>query len=113
MHGARAALFGRKINNSEHQLTFVKFLHAIANGQIDAEEATRAYHGELQKLDLKPYRSLKEDLESTTMVSSYAGTAASAKPQAAPARSDGAPDFSKITSAQKVAYARQRIRAGS
>ena len=26
-HGARAALFGRKINNSEHQLTLVRFLH--------------------------------------------------------------------------------------
>src|SRR3954469_161708 len=62
-HGARAALFGRKINNSEHQLTFVQFLHAIATGQIGAEEATRAYHGELQKLDIKPYRALKEDLE--------------------------------------------------
>src|SRR6185369_15503686 len=65
-YGARAALFGRKINNSEHQLTFVTFLHAIANGQITAEEACRAYHGELQKLKLKPYRDLKSDLELTT-----------------------------------------------
>src|SRR3954449_4392533 len=46
-HGARAALFGRKINNSEHQLTFVRFLHAIANEQISSEEAVKAYHGEL------------------------------------------------------------------
>src|SRR3954464_4738641 len=73
-HGARAALFGRKINNCEHQLTFVRFLHAIANGQIGAEEACRAYHGELQKLQIKPYRALKDDLELTTTVSSYAGT---------------------------------------
>ena len=35
-HGARAALFGRKINNSEHQLTFVRYLRAIADGQVDA-----------------------------------------------------------------------------
>ena len=35
-HGARAALFGRKILNSEHQLTFVRFLHAIATEQITA-----------------------------------------------------------------------------
>ena len=35
-YGARAALFGRKINNTEHQLTFVRFLRAIADGQIDA-----------------------------------------------------------------------------
>ncbi|HEY8665219.1 MAG TPA: hypothetical protein VIL86_01080 [Tepidisphaeraceae bacterium] len=73
-YGARAALFGRKINNSEHQLSFVRYLRAIADGQIGAEEATRAYHGELQKLNLKPYRALKEDLELTTTATSYAGT---------------------------------------
>jgi hypothetical protein len=88
-HGARAALFGRKINNSEDQLTFVKYLRAIADGQIRADEAVRAYHGELQKLNLKPYRALKDDLELTTTATSYAGTGGSvsmssaAKPQAA------------------------------
>src|SRR5687768_16219468 len=87
-HGARAALFGRKINNSEHQLTFVRYLHAIANGQVPADEAVRAYHGELRKLDIKPYRALKDDLELTTTATSYAGTGSavslsSAKPQAA------------------------------
>jgi len=30
-YGARAALFGRKINHSEHQLTFVQFLRWIAD----------------------------------------------------------------------------------
>ena len=34
----------------------------------------RAYHGELEKLKLKPYRALKEDLELTTTATSYAGT---------------------------------------
>ncbi len=72
-HGARAALFGRKINNSEHQLTFVTYLHAIANGKIRADEAVKAYHGELQRLKLKPYRALKEDLELTSIATSYAG----------------------------------------
>src|SRR4051794_3269359 len=76
-HGARAALFGRKINNSEHQLTFVTYLHAIANGRIGADEAVRAYHGELQKLKLKPYRDLKSDLELTITATSYAGTGSS------------------------------------
>src|SRR4051812_32523320 len=51
-HGARAGLFGRKINNAEHQLTMVRFLRAIADGQLGAEEATKAYHGELQKLNI-------------------------------------------------------------
>ncbi len=32
-HGARAALFGRKINNSEHQLTFVSYLRASPMGR--------------------------------------------------------------------------------
>src|SRR3954453_23962677 len=72
-HGARAGLFGRKINNSEHQLTFVRYLRAIADGQIKADEACRAYHGELEKLKLKPYRELKADLELTTTATSYAG----------------------------------------
>jgi hypothetical protein len=90
-YGARAALFGRKINNSEHQLTFVTYLHAIANGKIGAEEATKAYHGDLERLKIKPYRALKEDMELTVTATSYAGTGSSvplagtnaAKPQAA------------------------------
>jgi hypothetical protein len=65
-HGARAALFGRRIKDSEHQLTFVRFLHAIANGQITASDAVRAYHGELERLRIKSIRSLKDDLQHTT-----------------------------------------------
>jgi hypothetical protein len=65
-YGARAALYGRKINNSEHQLTFVSFLRLLADGQISAEEATRAYHGELQKLGIKPLRPLADDMQLTT-----------------------------------------------
>jgi hypothetical protein len=141
-HGARAALFGRKINNSEHQLTFVSYLHRIANGQIAAEEACRAYHGDLQKLNIKPYRDLKSDLELTTQASSYAGTGSSvsfsksasekpAKPPigsepqgrrqparvvastviAKPASNGPQPDFKKMSQAEKVAFARQRIKA--
>ena len=73
-HGARAALFGRKINNSEHQLTFVSYLRAIADGRIDPVEATRAYHGDLDRLGIKPYRPLKDDLQLTTTATSYAGS---------------------------------------
>src|SRR5215218_2849284 len=64
-HGARAGLYGRKINNSEHQLSFVRYLRAIADGEIGAEQAVRAYHGDLQKLGIRPYRGLKEDMELT------------------------------------------------
>ncbi|HWE93367.1 MAG TPA: hypothetical protein VG269_05280 [Tepidisphaeraceae bacterium] len=137
-HGARAALFGRKINNSEHQLTFVTYLHRIANGQMGAGEAVKAYHGELEKLKIKPYRALKNDLELTITASSYAGTGAGVsvagngpkktteskateKPKVvatsvipnggSAAKKDGAPDFKKMSAAEKVAYARRRIQS--
>jgi hypothetical protein len=64
-HGARAALFGRKINRSEDQLTFVRFLRHIADGELDAEDACRAYHAELERLGRRPHRPLTEDLQLT------------------------------------------------
>jgi len=64
-YGARAALFGRKINNSEHQLTFLRALRAVADDQIEPAEAVRAYHGELQKLGVSPHRGLNDDLTLT------------------------------------------------
>jgi len=72
-YGARVALFGRKINNAENQLAFIHFLRYIADGEISPEEGVRAYHGVLQKLDVKPYRSLKEDLALQTNVMNYSG----------------------------------------
>jgi hypothetical protein len=116
-HGARVALYGRKINNSEHQLSFVTQLRAIADGQITAAEACKAYHGELQKLNLKPYRELKADMELTTTASSYSGggSVSLGKPasKSAPAvkSASGLPDFKKMSAAEKVAYSRQRIKA--
>src|SRR6185312_15887183 len=97
------------------QLTFVTYLHAIANGQITAEEACRAYHGDLAKLNIKPYRALKDDLELTTTATSYAGTgstislskpggSASVPSGSVPTKPDGSPDFKNMTSTQKVAY---------
>ncbi len=64
-YGARAALFGRKINNSEHQLTFVKHLRAIADDELEPQEAVKSYHSELAKLDIAPLRPLSDDLEPT------------------------------------------------
>jgi hypothetical protein len=73
-YGARVALFGRKINNAENQLAFVRFLRLIADGELEAEEAVHAYHGVLQRLGIKPYRSLKDDLQLLTNVMSYGGS---------------------------------------
>jgi hypothetical protein len=73
-HGARAALFGRKINNAEDQLVFIQFLRWIADGEVSPEEAVTAYHGALQGMGVKPQRSLEEDRKLTDTVLSYGGT---------------------------------------
>ncbi|MBI1901145.1 MAG: hypothetical protein HYS13_08550 [Planctomycetia bacterium] len=70
-YGARVALFGRKINSAECQLAFVAFLRRIVDGEVKPEEAVRAYHGVLQKLGIKPHRSLDDDMQFQTGVMSY------------------------------------------
>jgi hypothetical protein len=72
-YGARVALFGRKINNAENQLAFVHLLRLIADGEIGPEEAVKAYHGVLQALNIKPQRSLQDDMVLQTNVMSYGG----------------------------------------
>lgn len=62
-HGARIALFGRRIKDAEHPLTFVRHLRRVADGLISPEEAVRSYHGDLQTLHLPPKRALEEDLK--------------------------------------------------
>jgi hypothetical protein len=126
-YGARVALFGRKINNAENQFAFIRFLHLIADGEITAEQAVPAYHGVLQKLGVKPHRSLEDDMKLQTGVMSYGGDGKvvslppTASPQ--PAKKDcgcgcngkcdgkakaGVVDFSKMTAAQKAAYHKAR-----
>lgn len=60
-YGARVALFGRKINLAEAPLQLVSLMRQVLDGNVSPEEAVRAYHGELQKLGLKPLRSLADD----------------------------------------------------
>jgi hypothetical protein len=145
-YGARVALFGRKINNAENQLAFIHFLRFIADGDITAEEAVRAYHGVLQQLGIRPHRSLHEDMQLQTNVMSYGGngvavsfpprtngqavktggkagaqpagracqcggtcsTAQSRPPAQAQPSSDGGPDFTRMTAAQKIAFHKAR-----
>jgi hypothetical protein len=73
-HGARVALFGRKINNAEHQLAFIEMLRLITDGKISPEEAVRAYHGVLQAKGIKPRLPLEKDLELTDQAMSYGGS---------------------------------------
>lgn len=73
LHGARVALFGRKIIASEDQLLFIKHLKMIGDGEIKALEATKSYHAAITAKGLRPYRALEDDLQLTATVSSYAG----------------------------------------
>ncbi|MBQ9873872.1 MAG: hypothetical protein IJM30_05365 [Thermoguttaceae bacterium] len=73
-YGARVALYGRKINNAEHQLKFITYLRAVADGQMWPMEAVRAYRGDLEKLGIKPKRSLEDDLKTTVTSLSYNNT---------------------------------------
>ena len=70
-YGARVALFGRKINAAEDQLSFVQYLRLVADDQLLPAEAVKAYHGTLQKHGIAPYRSLEDDLESTSTFTNY------------------------------------------
>lgn len=132
-YGARVALFGRKINNAEHQLAFIEMLRLITDGKVSPEEAVHAYHGVLQGKGIKPTRPLEKDLELTDQAMSYGGGAPArvevrnnplAKPPTAPAPSaptdssapawptlpGGAPDFEKMNPTQRVAYDAWRLK---
>jgi len=123
-YGARAALFGRKINNAEHQLSFIQFLRWIADDQISPEEAVRAYHGVLEGMNIRPQRSLEEDMQLTSGIMAYAGEKTISIPPARPVqtaapagatengyplRDDGLPDFAKMTPQQRLDYHRRRL----
>jgi hypothetical protein len=139
-YGARVALFGRKINNAENQLAFIHFLRLIADGQIGPEEAVHAYHGVLQRLGIKPYRPLNDDMQLQTNVMSYGGSGvvmsvppgsgeaikskeklaacackntghdacACRDTRSSKSETNGAVDFTKMTTAQKLAYHKAR-----
>src|SRR2546425_4576421 len=97
-YGARIALFGRKINNAEHQLAFIEMLRLITEGRISPEEAVRAYHSVLQAKNIKPKLPLEKDLQLTDQTMSYddAGSRSSVPirnnpmGQTAPTRGNGA-----------------------
>jgi hypothetical protein len=107
-YGARAALYGRKINNAEHQLTFIRYLRRIADDQIGPEEAVRAYHADLRRLNIRPHRALEDDLQLTATEQSYGGQSRQRTTPAGstPARggTNEQPDFSKMSNAEKVQW---------
>jgi hypothetical protein len=129
-YGARVALFGRKINNAEHQLAFIEMLRLITEGKLAPEEAVRAYHAVLEARQIKPRLPLEKDLELTEAAMSYNGgnsrgsvairnnplaekPGAERSPQHSrpswPHLPNGAPDFEKMNAAQRRAYDQERL----
>ncbi len=68
LHGARVALFGRKIQHAESQLDLVDLLRPVLRGELSPTDAVRTYHQTLARADVRPRRSLEEDLELTDRV---------------------------------------------
>ena len=67
-HGARVALFGRKINFAESPVKLVELMRLVIEKDLTAEEAVKAYHDHLAKNRIAPDRHLVEDSEITDPV---------------------------------------------
>ena len=67
-HGARLALFGRKINQAEDQCRLISWMRRVADLDVGPEEAVRGYHADLERDGLRPDRTLEEDLRITSEV---------------------------------------------
>ena len=139
-YGARVALFGRKINNAEHQLAFIEMLRLITDGRASPKEAVQAYHAILGRLGIRPNRPLDQDLALTHQALNYggrtrvisAGAASPAAPPPPPAKdksppppadasaavaggsraeqSRGVPDFAAMKPPERAAYHAERLR---
>lgn len=71
-YGARVALFGRKINLAESPRDIVRFMRAVADGDLSPSEAVKAYHGVLAKESIAPLRDLERDNQITEAVLQHA-----------------------------------------
>jgi hypothetical protein len=94
---------------------------------ITPEEAVRAYHSVLEKLGVKPHRSLEDDMQLQTGVMSYGGGGSQAAvPATVKAEKNSVksndnrktlassqplkPDFAKMTPAERLAYHQERLK---
>jgi len=67
-HGARVALFGRKIQAAEAPTELVALMRPVVRGEIRPAEAVRAYHAALERMGLRSLRPLAADSEITEPV---------------------------------------------
>lgn len=64
-HGARLALFGRKINQAEDQCALIDWMRRVADGDATPAGAVRGYHADLAARGLASDRPLAQDLQIT------------------------------------------------
>ena len=67
-HGARVALFGRKIQRAESQLDLVGLMRPVLRGDVTPADAVRAYHEALAETAIPAQRTLEADLVVTDPV---------------------------------------------
>jgi len=61
-HGARVALFGRKIQQAESQSDLVRLMRSVLRQDLSPEQAVQEYHQSLHSQGLPARRRLDEDL---------------------------------------------------
>jgi len=64
-HGARLALFGRKINLAESPPDMIALMWQVIRGELGPLEAVRAYHAVLARKGLRPARAPEADVQVT------------------------------------------------
>lgn len=67
-YGARVALFGRKIYRAEDSVLMVRAMRRVLEERISSTEGVKAYHDDLAKAGLTPFRTLTDDTELTEAV---------------------------------------------
>ncbi len=67
-HGARVALFGRKVQRAESQLDLLAAMRGVVDRRITPEQGVAQYHDALRARGIAPARPLAEDQQVTEPV---------------------------------------------
>lgn len=61
-YGARVALFGRKVYQSENSVLMLKAMRRVIEEGLTSAEGVKAYRADLEAAGITPFRSLEDDL---------------------------------------------------
>lgn len=67
-YGARVALFGRRIYFAEDSTLILRAMRRVIEGGISSHEGVKAYHDDLAKAGIRPFKPLDADSEITEVV---------------------------------------------